>query len=211
MGRTITFRVISVSVLLTCALFLFSSTGQTSSNPASGVDQLTLTSLSSLPEFQPALIAEYHGLATATNGSVVNRSVNDHGGIHEQIPSKYQARYDQWKREFLTTETGRQQWDSYQNNPNFTLTIVVARDNAEGGTTGNYKWNEAGKLVAATITLGCRLDAGVPNPVYFPVMNSLLPSDTTRRIDGQTLAATKMAHEFGHVNRTVNGDADLYQ
>ncbi|HEV7395640.1 MAG TPA: hypothetical protein VGN86_03940, partial [Pyrinomonadaceae bacterium] len=47
--------------------------------------------------------------------------------------------------------------------------------------------------------------------VYFPVMNSLLPSDTTRRIDGQTLAATKMAHEFGHVNRTVNGDADLYQ
>jgi hypothetical protein len=175
------------------------------------VDQLTLTSLSSLPEFQPALIAEYHGLATATNGSVVNRSANDHGGIHEQIPSKYQARYDQWKREFLTTETGRQQWDSYQNNPNFTLTIVVARDNAEGGTTGNYKWNEAGKLVAATITLGCRLDAGVPNPVYFPVMNSLLPSDTTRRIDGQTLAATKMAHEFGHVNRTVNGDADLYQ
>ena len=88
---------------------------------------------------------------------------------------------------------------------------MITRDNPEGGNTGNYEWDANGKLVAATITLGCRLDEGVPNPVYFPVMNSLLPTDTTRNIGGATLAATKIAHEFGHVIRTAKGDPVLYQ
>jgi hypothetical protein len=136
---------------------------------------------------------------------------SDSGGIREQVPQKYAARYQHWKQEFLATETGRQQWASYQNNPDFALTVVITRDNPEGGNTGNYKWNEEGKLVAATITLGCRLDLGVPNPVYFPVMNSLLPTETSRNITGETLAATKIAHEFGHVNRTAKGDPVLYQ
>lgn len=143
--------------------------------------------------------------------SLAKTTARDSGGIREQVPDKYLARYAQWKTEFLATETGRAQWDYYLNNPNFSLTVVVSGDNPEGGTTGNYKWNNEGKLVAATITLGCRLNAGVPNPVYFPVMNSLLPPDSTRKIDGEVLAATKMAHEFGHVNRTAKGDSALYQ
>jgi YD repeat-containing protein len=157
------------------------------------------------------LIAAYHGASAVTDKIIRRSPANNDGGIHEVVPDKYGARYQQWKKEFLSTESGRQQWNSYQNNPNFSLTIVVSRDNPEGGTTSSYKWNEAGKLVAATITLGCRLDAGVPNPVYFPVMNSLLPTETTRSIDSETLAATKMAHEFGHVNRTAKGDPVLYQ
>ena len=91
------------------------------------------------------------------------------------------------------------------------MTVVITRDNPEGGNTGNYAWNEEGELVAATITLGCRLDEGVPDPIYFPVMNSLLPTETTRNIGGKTLAATKIAHEFGHVIRTAKGDPMLYQ
>jgi YD repeat-containing protein len=157
-----------------------------------------------------ALLAEYHG-ATTTKYSVERARPGDQHGIREEIPARYLARYQQWKREFLSTETGQQQWAFYQNNPNFTLTLVVTRDNPEGGTTSNYKWNEEGKLIAATITLGCRLDDGFPNPVYFPVMNSLVPTETARKIDGETLAATKLAHEFGHVNRTAKGDAILYQ
>jgi YD repeat-containing protein len=163
------------------------------------------------PAGTPPLVAEYHGANVTTNISVEKERANDVGGIREEIPAKYLVRYQLWKKEFLATETGSQQWASYQNNPNFTLTVVVSRENPEGGTTSNYKWNEAGKLVAATITLGCRLDAGFPNPVYFPVMNSLLPTESTRRIDSETLAATKMAHEFGHVNRTARGDSILYQ
>jgi hypothetical protein len=192
-------RVVYVALFLTSVVFQFSPTGQTA-------DRALLS-----PTGTPALVAEYHGATVTTNISLEKGRANDVGGIREEIPAKYQVRYQQWKKEFLATETGRQQWSSYQNNPNFTLTVVVSRENPEGGTTGNYKWNEAGKLVSATITLGCRLDAGFPNPVYFPVMNSLLPTETTRRIDSQTLAATKMAHEFGHVNRTARGDSILYQ
>jgi YD repeat-containing protein len=132
-------------------------------------------------------------------------------GIKEDIPQKYRARYEEWKKEFLSTEAGREQWAFYQNNDHLTLTITISRENAEGATTGKYKWNDAGQLTAATITLGTRIDAGYPNPIYFPVMNSLVPMELARKIDGSTLAATKIAHEFGHVNRTGKIDPALYQ
>jgi hypothetical protein len=156
----------------------------------------------------PLLVAAYHGTEPAPE----TRSVSDRGkGIEEEVPEKYAVRYLNWKREFLSTEAGRNQWASYQNNPNFTLRITVSRDNAEGATTGNYEWNSAGQLVGATITLGVRLDAGYPNPIYFPVMNSLVPTESSHNISGSTLAATKIAHEFGHVNRTAKVDQTLYQ
>jgi YD repeat-containing protein len=156
----------------------------------------------------PLLIAAYHGAEPLAD----KRSGNDQGkGIIEEVPEKFAARYLNWKREFLSTEAGRNQWALYQNNPHFTLRIAVSRDNAEGATTGNYEWNGAGQLVAATITLGIRLDAGYPNPIYFPVMNSLVPTESSYNISGSTLAATKIAHEFGHVNRTAKVDPVLYQ
>ena len=137
---------------------------------------------------------------------------SDGPGIKEDVPNKYLTRYEQWKSEFLATETGREQWSYFKANPDFTLTISVSRDNAEGATTGNYKWNDQGTLVAATIILGMRLDEGYPNPIYFPVMNSLLPTtEYANRINGSTLAATKIAHEFGHVKRTSEVDATVYQ
>lgn len=156
----------------------------------------------------PLLVAAYHG----TEPMAETRSVSDQGkGITEEIPEKYAARYRDWKKEFLSTEAGLSQWAFYQNNPRFTLTIAVSRDNAEGATTGNYEWNDAGQLVAATITLGIRLDAGYPNPIYFPVMNSLVPTESSYKISGAILAATKIAHEFGHVNRTAKVDQVRYQ
>lgn len=212
MSRTRLRRFVFISVWLTSLLVLFSPAARTAYQPGTPGERNSGSAGSDLlSESSPSLVADYHGANATTLGPVGTSSVNAPGGIREEIPDKYLARYQQWKKEFLATETGRQQWASYQNSANFTLRVVVSRDNPQGGTTSNYKWNEAGKLVAATITLGCRLDAGVPNPVYFPVMNSLLPTETTHRIDSQTLAATKIAHEFGHVNRTVKGDPVLYQ
>jgi len=155
----------------------------------------------------PSLIAVYHGAEPLEAPSSDDRGV----GIKEEIPTKYTARYNQWKAEFLSTEAGRNQWAFYQNHLHFTLTIAISRENAEGATTGKYKWNDAGQLTAATITLGVRLDEGYPNPIYFPVMNSLVPTETSNRIEGHTLAATKIAHEFGHVNRTGRADSTVYQ
>jgi YD repeat-containing protein len=167
------------------------------------------TGLTSPATFQPdELIASYHGAIEVAETS--DREDTTHG-ITEEIPAKYLSRYQQWKEEFLSTEAGREQWKFYATNPNFTLHIIVARENPEGATTGKYKWDDQGKLVAATITLGGRLDEGYPNPIYFPVMNSLLPSDSFSRIGGTTLAATKIAHEFGHVNRTAKVDSNVYQ
>jgi len=155
----------------------------------------------------PSLVAEYHGSEAGTY--VANAA--DEGGIKEVIPAKYAARYQAWKKDFLSTEAGRDQWAIYEKNPDFTLTITVSRDNAEGAATGKYRWDASGKLVAATITLGSRLDNGYPNPIYFPVMNSLIATESYVPISGNTLAATKIAHEFGHVIRTSQVDAHLYQ
>jgi len=205
-------RFVFIFIILTTLAFTFSPAARTAcfpGKPAERDPNFTPSHLSS--ESRPSLVVDYHGKFSATDKSGGKLSPDDQGGIREEVPAKYMARYQQWKKEFLSTPTARQQWAIYQTNPNFTLTIVVSRDNPEGGTTSNYRWNDAGHLVAATITLGYRLDAGFPNPVYFPVMNSLLPTETTRKIEGETLAATKMAHEFGHVNRTANGDSALYQ
>ena len=199
MGQVRWLRIAFIPISLASLVFPFFPAGHTAPKPNSA-------------DLVP-LVAAYHGAVAKSNLSTPaeKRRTGNSGGIREHVPPKYVARYQHWKREFLSTETGRQQWDSYQNNPNFTLTVVVTRENPEGGTTGDYEWDEHGKLIAATITLGCRLDEGVPNPIYFPVMNSLLPTETTRNIGGETMAATKMAHEFGHVNRTANGDSVLYQ
>jgi hypothetical protein len=156
----------------------------------------------------PSLVAAYHGDALS---STPRYSDDQKSGIREDIPAKYANRYREWKQEFLSTDAGRKQWADYENNPHFLLKITISRDNPEGATTGNYQWNSAGELTAATITLGIRLDVGYPNPIYFPVMNALVPTESSNKIDGATLAATKLAHEFGHVNRTAKVDPSLYQ
>jgi hypothetical protein len=135
----------------------------------------------------------------------------EHGGIKEEIPDKFRDRYEVWRNEFLSTETGRRQWEMYAHNKGFTLTINISADNRQGATTGKFKWNEAGDLVGATITLGCQLDEGYPDPVYYPVMNSLSWSGVSDITSGRLLAATKIAHEFGHVNRALSADGTLYR
>jgi hypothetical protein len=133
------------------------------------------------------------------------------GGIREEIPDRFRERYEGWKREFLSTETGRQQWALYEQSAGFTLTINIARDNHHGATTGKFKWNDEGELVGATITLGAQIDEGYPDPVYYPVMNALSWRGVSEFGTARILAATKIAHEFGHVNRAAEMDGRLYQ
>jgi len=154
---------------------------------------------------------DYHFDIDSITISETSSADDNGGGIREEIPAKYLARYQAWKNEFLATDSGGAQWQRYATDPILKLTITFTRDNAEGATTGKYKWNDSGQLIAATIVLGSRLDEGYPNPIYFPVMNSLVPTGTAYDVTGNTLAATKMAHEFGHVNRTATVDGTLYQ
>jgi hypothetical protein len=133
------------------------------------------------------------------------------GGIREEIPDKFKERFAKWKEELLETDFGRQQWESYANNKNFILTITISDKRGQGAGTDKYLWDESGKFVGATITLGNKIDKGYPDPIYYPVMNSLSPNETLYSISGTLLAATKIIHEIGHVNQTGRGNREILQ
>jgi hypothetical protein len=179
-------------------------------NPGAQAEVLSSRQNSLRESSSLALITAYHG---GNEGEVLldESRADQGGGIKEIVPGNYRARYERWKKEFLATEAGQTEWESYSHNSNFTLTIEVSDSNSKGGTTGKYKWNSSGELIAATITLGSQIDEGYPNPVYFPVMSSLRLPEVIYRVDHNVLAAAKIAHEFGHVLRTARVDAVLYQ
>lgn len=137
-------------------------------------------------------------------GRVVNTPTD--GGIRLDIPDKYQAKFQAWQTELLSTDFGRQQWDQYANNKNFILTITMSGKKGKGAGTDKYLWDDSGKLVGATITLGEDIDRGYPDPIYYPVMNSLSSESTSYNISGKILASTKLSHEIGHVNQTAKAN-----
>ena len=130
------------------------------------------------------------------------------GGIREDIPDKYKERFARWKDEMLSTTFGREQWESYAGNKNFILTITMSDKRGQGAGTDKYLWDEEGRFVGATITLGSKIDRGYPDPIYYPVMNSLSPNEALYSISGNLLAATKIVHEIGHVNQTAKANRD---
>jgi len=133
------------------------------------------------------------------------------GGLVESVPAKYRERYLAWKNDLLSTEAGRSHWEAYTSNPHFTLTVVISDDDRHGAGTGSYKWDDSGRLISATITLGSRIDEGYPNPIYYPVMYSLSPLSESYPVEGNVLAAAKMAHELGHVKQAASTGGELYK
>jgi hypothetical protein len=135
----------------------------------------------------------------------------DEFGIKEIVPKDYLARYTRWKDELLQTEFGRNLWDKYSSRTDFLLTIKVAGSRKNGAGTDDFAWDQNGQLVAATVTLGKDLDKGFPDPVYYPVMNSLAGQTEVRSVTGDLLAATKIAHEIGHVTFTAQINSQLFR
>jgi hypothetical protein len=133
------------------------------------------------------------------------------GGIREDIPKKYLERYARWKTELLSTEFGRRQWEGYAKNGAFVLTIKMDGDKGKGAGTDNFQWDSQGNFVGATITLGNQIDAGYPNPIYYPVLNSLSSDQSSYLISGRILAATKMSHELGHVAQAATANRELIE
>ena len=138
-------------------------------------------------------------------------AASETGALREVIDDRYRDRYQEWKTEFLSTEIGRAQWEMYAHHPRLVLTITVAVRNPHGAGSGKYKWNDAGELIAATIVLGSQIDQGYPSSVYYPVMNALEPFESRQLIGGKVLAATKIAHEFGHVMKIGGTPEALYR
>jgi len=133
------------------------------------------------------------------------------GGIREEIPTKYLERYERWKTELLSTEFGRRQWEAYAKNSGFVLTIKISGDKGKGAGTDNFQWDSQGNFVGATITLGNQIDNGYPNPIYYPVLNSLSAEQSSYLISGRILAATKLSHELGHVAQAATANRALLE
>src|SRR5262245_20745718 len=153
------------------------------------------------------------GCEAAPSSNII-RSSNDslsRPSLKESIDPRFAKRYAEWKNEFLEADIARAQWELYAKHPHLMLTITVSAANKNGAGTGNYKWNDNGELIEATIYLGSRIDQGYPSSVYYPVMNALEPYEQTQRISRNVLAATKMAHEFGHVMKIAETPRDLYK
>lgn len=150
-----------------------------------------------------------HPDSPVTTIRIVNTPTD--GGIREDVPKNYRARFEKWKSELLATELGREQWTRYANDRSFVLRIVVSKERNKGAGTGEYEWNDQGKLVGATITLSAALEDGSPNPIYYPVLNSVSNDVTLHSISGPIIAATKLSHEFGHVNQTSEASMALMQ
>ena len=137
---------------------------------------------------------------------------SESGSLKEAVDPRYARRYSEWKKEFLSTDIGRAQWELYSRHPRLVLTITIAGDNNKHGAgSGNYKWNDRGELTAATIYLGNRIDEGYPNSVYYPVMNALEPYEANQLLGKSVLAATKIAHEFGHVMKIAETPESVYK
>jgi hypothetical protein len=192
-------RTLRLLLVLTCLFWLVPSKrieGRQSAKPQRNTDGLTVKDFG-----QRTSAASARGSYPAPPAS---------GGIREVIDIKYKERYEEWKTEFLSTDIGRAQWDMYAHHPRLVITITVGANNPEGAATGKYKWNDSGELVAATITLGAQVDQGYPSSVYYPVMNALESFEAKKLIGGSVLAATKIAHEFGHVMKIAGTPEALY-
>lgn len=133
------------------------------------------------------------------------------GGVREDVPKKYLERYKKWKAELLSTEFGRRQWDSFAANTSFVLTIKISDKKGKGARTDKFLWDKDGNFVGATVTLGHEIDEGYPNPIYYPVLNSLTSEQTPYFISGRILAASKLSHELAHVTQTANVNIDLIE
>jgi hypothetical protein len=176
-------------------------------NPAQSF-LLTVTIVSTLILFPFAA-------ATKSSASAFEHTTPDNlsGGnsIREVVPDRFQKRYQTWKQEYLATRAGQEQWERYARNRNFTLTITVSAERGKGAGTDEYRWDENGQLVAATITLGDQIDEGYPSPFNYPVISSLAHAASSAPASGSILAATKLAHEFGHINWAAKTDGQLFK
>jgi len=143
--------------------------------------------------------------------SAARATARPEAGIREAIPARDKVRFQAWKDEFLSAATGLRDWQTYARDPRLALTITTSTENRHGAGIGSYEWDSSGHLVAATVTLGARLDEEYPEPVYYPVMNALKHEEFRYAISRTTLAAAKIAHEFGHLSRMIATDAAVYR
>ena len=140
---------------------------------------------------------------TNSNLSLVPYTIHTTKGlVSEYIEPKYNNRYQKWKAELLRTQFGQGLWSKYWNNQQFALSIRIGPNpgGEHGAAIAGYHWNDKGHLNAATIILGPRVDSDYPDDdAQYPILASLRPGINEFALSAETVAAAKIAHEFGHI------------
>jgi RHS repeat-associated protein len=120
-----------------------------------------------------------------------------------------QEKYDKWKAAYLSTASGKATWKKYQDDQDFTLNVLVADRGSEGANKGaevhDNVFDASGNYVGATMTLGKNIGSGVPSETEYPI---------TSQVGGEkseTIAMTKIAHEFGHLDDNRSLGRAFYQ
>jgi RHS repeat-associated protein len=134
------------------------------------------------------------------------RFIDPTGQIIDDSEATKHEEYKKWKEEYLKSEEGKKQWEKLDKDQSLTVTVKFDPE-AKDSTTGDYKWDDSGKLTSATVTFGGKADD--PNTT----MNS---SDYPF---GSTLVHTNerqvyaMGHEFAHVEaaNTPEGRASIQE
>ena len=81
----------------------------------------------------------------------------------------------------------------------------------QGAGTDHYLWDQAGNFVGATITLGHQRGKGFPDPIYYPVINSLPNKNKSYSVDRNILSTAKIPHEIGHVDQTARANLETLE
>ncbi|MBK7510694.1 MAG: RHS repeat-associated core domain-containing protein [Chloracidobacterium sp.] len=121
-----------------------------------------------------------------------------------------QKAYEKWKAAYLATEAGRKTWERYQNDKNFTLNIVVADRGSDSknrsAMVGDFKFDSDGNFIGSTMTLGRNLGKDLPgNTESYPVLSALDTQDSAK------IGASKIAHEFGHLDDLKSLGTTFYE
>ena len=113
----------------------------------------------------------------------------DDSGLNDN--KKYQA----WKKEYLSHSGAAAQWNALNDNKN--LTVHVGWDpKSMASTTGDFKFNAAGSLTEATVTLAAK--TGDSNNHMSADAGYVHGSTST---DSKLQGAYVVAHEFAHVEQ----------
>ena len=132
--------------------------------------------------------------------------INEPTGLSEED----QKAYEKWKAAYLATEQGRKTWKRYQDDKNFTLNIAVADRGSDSknraAMVGDFKFDSDGNFIGSTMTLGRNLGKDLPGDTEsYPVLSALDTQDSSK------IGASKIAHEFGHLDDLKSLGTTFYE
>jgi hypothetical protein len=135
------------------------------------------------------------------------RFVDADGHIIDDSSLADNKKYQKWKKEYLSHDAAKAQWNALNDNKN--ITVHMGWDNkGTSSVTGGYQWDKSGSLTSVNVTL-----AGKTGDVSNSMSAESGYKHGSTITDSALRQAYVMAHEFAHVEyaQTPSGRDSLEQ